>query len=260
MSEAEAFPRGLSDRERAWLDYILPAASPGCASFRSMLEPLVVLGEGRWGRDDFILGRIGQEIDRTEGMLPVMAYGEIACTADDGAPFTITLAVHQPNDDGMIEFQVGTLGAGALPAEWSERSRWSYSHWKPGAPCPATGERVREIALDSAGELLLVISPAKRVLWLHDARTMVSTLVPVTNFYNELMLLKGVRDPKIALDHKRLFDDLASYTDADLRGAFARYNVSFRKVDATRLREEQPATARTSFVARFVEIFKGGSR
>jgi hypothetical protein len=258
MSDGGEFPRSLSARETAWLDVLLPSDRPGYARFRRSLDDLTVLGEGRWGSDDFILGRPGQEIDRTEGMLPVMAYGEIICTADDGAAFTITLAVHQPNDDDMIEFQVGVLGLDTIPERWSESARWSYSQWKPGAPCPATGAPVREIVLDAAGELLLVISPAKRVLWLYDSRTMVTTLVPVTNFYNELMLLKGVRDPKIALDHKRLFTDLAGFTDMELHDAFARYNVGFRKVDASRLAVTAPEPQRASFMAKLVGKFKGG--
>jgi hypothetical protein len=258
MIDGGTFPRSLTGRESEWLDFILPADRPGYNAFRRSLDDLLVLGEGRWGNDDFILGRPSQEIDRTEGMLPVMAYGEIECVDSDAAPFTITLAVHQPNDEGMVEFQVGTLGVGALPASWTERSRWSYSYWLPGAPCPATGQAVRQIGLDKEGELLLVISPAKRVLWLYDARTMVSTLVPVTNFYNELMLLKGVRDPKIGLDHKRLFTELAGFTDAELWGAFQRYNGSYRKVAPERLRRDEPRAEQESLVGRIVRIFRGG--
>ena len=252
----EDFPRALSARETAWLDFLLPAGRPGYASFRSGLEGLAILGEGRWGKGDFVLGREGDEIDLTEGMQPVMVYGEIAARAGESR-FTITLSLHQPNEDGMVEFQIGTIDAPELPEEFVEESRWSYSGWLPGEPCPATGGSVREIPLDPAGEILLVISPQKRVLWLYDAVTMVITLVPVTNFYNELMLLKGIRDPKIALDHKRLFSSPEDYSDADLREAFLRYNTTFRKVDRERL---HPATVEEpeggSLGAKIINIFR----
>jgi hypothetical protein len=145
-----------------------------------------------------------------------------------------------------------------LPDGWTEIDRWTYSSWKPGAPCPATRRSVREIQLDRDGELLLAVSPIQHVLWLYDARTMVTTLVPVTNFYNELMMLKGVRDPKIALDHKRLFTELDGFTVAELRDAFFRYNGAYRKVAPERLFREESRPERESLVARIVGIFKGG--
>ncbi|HET7152282.1 MAG TPA: hypothetical protein VFJ29_00820, partial [Candidatus Kapabacteria bacterium] len=56
-------------------------------------------------------------------------------------------------------------------------------------------------------------------------------LIPVTNFYNELMIFKQIRDPKVALDHKNLFTYLTQFTDAELIGAFKHYNVLYKKVD-----------------------------
>jgi hypothetical protein len=158
----------------------------------------------------------------------------------------------------MVEFQIGTIGTGEMPEDFQEESRWSYSGWLPGKLCPATGSPVREIPLDRAAEILLVVSPEKRVLWLYDAHTMVVTLVPVTNFYNELMLLKGIRDPKIALDHKRFFTSLDDYSDADLRDAFSRYNTTFRKVARERLDVAKESKEEGgSFVAKVINIFRG---
>jgi hypothetical protein len=44
------------------------------------------------------------------------------------------------------------------------------------------------------------------------------------------MLQKKIHDPKIALDAKRLFSDLSTYTDAALSRAFSSYNQLRRKV------------------------------
>ena len=44
------------------------------------------------------------------------------------------------------------------------------------------------------------------------------------------MLHKNIRDPKIALDSRRLFSELQSYSDADLTYAFLTYNKLKTKV------------------------------
>ncbi|MEP7219211.1 MAG: hypothetical protein ABI876_09855 [Bacteroidota bacterium] len=259
MADSAPFPRPLSPAESAWLAYLLPAGHPGYVRFLASLEGYIVLGEGRWGIDDFVLGPAGgAEIDRTEGMQPIVAYGEIIMSDSGGREEVMTLAVHQPNDDRLVEFQISGLDAVADAGEWREARRWSYSYWSPGSPCPATGGPVREISLDARGELLLAISPVKRVLWLHDRADMTSTLVPVTNYYNELMLLKGIRDPAIALNHRRLFTALDEFTDVDLRLAFIRYNMSFRKIDPERLREDAPVQPRKEgLLGRVFKAFKG---
>jgi hypothetical protein len=55
--------------------------------------------------------------------------------------------------------------------------------------------------------------------------------LPVTNFYNELMLTKQIRDPAVALRSQGLFDSHRSYSDGDLRAAFVAYNAVKRRVD-----------------------------
>lgn len=259
MAEGASYPRPASGREAAWLDLLLPAGRPGYALLREQLRGLEIIGEGRWGTGDMVFGRRGQEIDRTEGMQPVASYGEV--NASSGAEdFIITLSVHQPNDDEQVEFQIGVRDIDELPEEFIERSSWAYARWNPGEPCPATGTPVREVSLNSGRDLLLVISPARRVLWLHDSLDGTSTLMPVTNFYNELMLLKGIRDPQIALDHKRLFAHPDEFTDVDLRQSFIRYNLAFRKVSPERMVEAGPEPPKSrSFMERIGNLFRGGS-
>jgi hypothetical protein len=254
------FPRALTGQELAWLDFLLPADRPGYAEARHHLDGLLVLGEGRWGAGDFILGNPAGEIDPTEGMRPVVSYGELAGHAADGKVDTITLAIHEPNSEGLVEFQVASVSGASVPEGFVAESRWSYSYWSPGENCPATGEPVREIPLNDASDLLLVISPAKRVLWMFDAVQRTSRLIPVTNFYNELMLLKGIRDPSIAFDHHRLFTGMNGYADSDLRAAYIRYNNTFRKVDPMRLEVSQETPQeRPSLMRRIMRALGGRS-
>ena len=45
MQEGEGFPRPLTSRESAWLDFILPADRPGYREFRSYIEGASTLEE-----------------------------------------------------------------------------------------------------------------------------------------------------------------------------------------------------------------------
>lgn len=248
-------PRSVTPVESEWLRFLLPEDRPGYRDLRARLEPLVVLGEGRWGEGDLVLGVAGQEIDLEAGMEPVAAFGQIVGDGDH----VVTLTLHQPDDEGRIEFQIGGVDPGEATG-FRERARWSYSYWSPGAPCPATGGRVREITL-IAGELILAISPTARSLWLFDRGDRTNRLLPVTNFYNELVMSLGIREARLALDHTRLFTETTLFSDGDLRTAFIRYNGTFRKVDPDRFIE--PATAAPAprtLGGRLRGLFGGGSR
>jgi hypothetical protein len=82
------------------------------------------------------------------------------------------------------------------------------------------------VAIDSSS--VLAISPQEKRLWLYNGTTGMNHPIPITNFYNELMLIKGIRDPEIALRSALLFENLHQYTDSDLDAAFIAYN-RFRK-------------------------------
>jgi hypothetical protein len=226
------FPRELSTQEQAWIEWLLPTDKLGYKQFREQIEKLVILGEGRWGKNDFILGRIGQEIDLTEKMHPTFAFGFIHGIII-GVECDVTISIHEPNEIGQIEMQISPSSSEEIPYELKELKRWTYSTWKPGENCPATGKQVREVNIKTAGDFsyTLAISPAQKVLWLHSPIDGTNHLIPVTNFYNELMILKQIRDPKVALDHKNLFTYLQQFTDAELIGAFKHYNVLYKKVD-----------------------------
>ncbi len=76
---------------------------------------------------------------------------------------------------------------------------------------------------------MLVISPVHKKIWLHNFEDEVNYLLPVTNYYNYLMIVKNIRDPKIILNNKLLFKELNSYSDEELMLAFISYNKYFRR-------------------------------
>ena len=110
----------------------------------------------------------------------------------------------------------------------NEIKRWSYSLWNPGDNAPNDNSKVREITIEPQ-KSLLAIAPEHKKIWLHTFEDEVNYLLPVTNYYNYLMIVKNIRDPKIILNNKLLFKDLSSFTDEELVLTFVAYNKYFRR-------------------------------
>ena len=222
----DGFPRALGARERAWLEWVLPLDRPGYAAFRSGLDGFQVIGPGRRGEGEIVLAAPGTTLDITPPLGAVFSYGAIETNFG-----TISVTIREPVD-GQASLEIVSHRAERIPDEFEEARRWTYARWDPGMPCPQCGTQVREVAMrDGAGErLVLSICAGDRRLWVHEGTTLVNRLIPVTNFYNEIMLHQGIRDPKIALESRRLFTDLGAFSDADLARAFGTYNVLRAKV------------------------------
>jgi hypothetical protein len=222
----ERYPRPLSARERAWLEWILPAGRPGYDAFRRALDGCVVIGEGRRGEGEIVLGPPGAVPDLDPPLGAVYSYGAIETNVG-----TISVTVREPVD-GQASLEIVSHRAERVPDEFEESRRWTYALWNPGEPCPQCAGPLREVPMRSAtdGRLVLAVCAADWRLWVHDAAALVNRLIPVTNFYNEIMLHKNIRDPKTALDSRRLFADLGTFSDADLSRAFQTYNALKTKV------------------------------
>lgn len=223
---ASGFPRVLAARERAWLEWILPLDRPGYAVFRAGLDGFQAIGQGRRGEGELVLAAPGATLDLAPPLGAVFSYGAIETNFG-----TISVTIREPVD-GQASLEIVSHRAERIPDEFEEARRWTYARWDPGAPCPQCGAAPREVAMrDGAGErLVLAVCAADRRLWVHEGTTLVNRLIPVTNFYNEIMLHQGIRDPKIALESRRLFTDLGAFSDADLTRAFGTYNTLRAKV------------------------------
>jgi len=223
------YPRTLRLKERDLLESVLPPDRPGYRRYREFLEVMQVIGEGRRGAGNLVLGRPGDVPDLTSPLPPVVAYGVVETTKD-----YYTITVRECAGD-QIDVEIVSAHDEEIPDHFEEKRRWTYAEWKPGARSPATGAAVREVAID--GRTVLAIAEAEKRLWLHDGATGMNHPIPVTNFHNELMLQKQIRDPGRALAPGLLFDELSTTTDADLRAAFVAYNIARKRVDV------QPAAA-----------------
>jgi hypothetical protein len=247
----------LSARERGWTDWVLPADRIGYKKYREMLGSMKVIGVGRRGQGEMIMGREGSEADISAPLPPVLAYGAIETNFG-----TISVTIREPLDD-QISVEIVNQRSDEIPEEFEEAKRWTYSTWLPGMACPQCGLPLREVAIRTVNDPLphhvLAICAANRRLWLYEEPGQINHLIPVTNFYNELMLHKNIRDPRIALDSKRLFSEIASFSDADLTRAFVTYNALKAKVHfagpVAAGSDEKPG-----FVTKLKKLLHGASR
>ena len=224
------YPRPLSAREREWIEWILPEDRPAYASYRTMLKAMMVIGQGRRGPGEIILGAPEDKPDFSEPLTPVAAYGAIE--TDIG---TISVTLREPIHEQLsVEMVCQTVED--IPHRFRELRRWSYSGWQPGNTCPQCLRPVREISLQilspTMSHAFLALCPTDKRVWVHDRTGGLNHLIPVTNYYNELMLHKNIRDPGIALDASNLFRDLSRYSDGELAYAFMAYNRLKTKIQA----------------------------
>ncbi len=216
----ESFPRALTPQERDLLLWVLPGDRPGYERYRSLVSSWTVAAAGRRGAGNYILTPGGTRVDNESPLPPVFAYGVVR--TEDG---DIAVSVRERLEE-QLEFEIVSLKGDSVPPALREKGRWTYSTWVPRQPCPACSGVVREVGFGTQkGRLLtLALCVNDERLWLYDGTERVNLPIPLTNFYNELMLHTNIRDPRIALHARRLFTDLRDYTDADLVRAFASYN------------------------------------
>ena len=246
------FPRDLKPFEESLLLWVLPEERPGYRRYREILHQWKVVAQGRRGSGNHILAPLDEYPDNESPLPSVIAYGVVETSKGE-----VSVSIRERLGN-QVEFEVAMLGKGDSFDLTEERRRWTYSQWLPGSPCPRCASPLREVHMQgNAGRtLVLAICIGDRRLWIFDSETGMNQPVPVTNFYNELMLQRNVRNPKIALDSQRLFQDLHTFRDSDLFSAFRSYNQIRTKValDASvaPLSEGSP-----SFFRRVIGVLKG---
>lgn len=218
----EQFPRELTNQEKYLLFSVLPENKLGYNSYREKITELLVTGYGRFRNNNFILGKRDTVPDLTISSAPVFAIGTVKIPGD-----LIDILINEETDN-EIEFDLSVNNAGIIPVHIKELSRWSYSEWNPGDKSPDDSGEVREITI-SEGNYILVLAPTHKKIWLHESRSGVNYLIPLTNFYNELMGYKRVKDPKEALNPGLLFQKSGEYSDDELIHAFVLYNKYMRR-------------------------------
>jgi hypothetical protein len=219
------YPRNLTPREKDWLFYLLPEESHAYAEYRSNIASMLVIGEGRFGEGNLVLGYEGDSPDLSYSSLPVFASGQIICK-----DCTIQVSIHEFFDN-KIEVSLSNLSDSEIPEFLLEIRRWSYSYWKPGQPSPFEGDNLREVNVSkNNNELVLALSPQSRTVWLYDSKSKVNYIIPVTNFINELLRGNPKIDKSGGINVGFIFSNLDKFDDDDFVHAFVQYNKHWHKV------------------------------
>jgi hypothetical protein len=239
------YPRPLRPKELDLLETVLPVDRPGYRALRIRLESMTVLGEGRRGEGDLVLGLHGDLPDIDSPLSPVIAYGMVETTR---GTFTISVRAETGN---QINIEIVSANGQGIPDHYEEKRRWTYSWWSPGEVSPATGTPVREVVAGAG--VTLAFAEAEKRIWIHESSGGIVRLIPITNYYNELMISRGIRDPRIALVPSLLWKDLKSFSDEDLLRAFVAYNALRRHVT---LHVDSPPVRRSGIPLFIRELFK----
>jgi hypothetical protein len=245
----EIFPRILKDIERELLFSILPNNKPGYKLYREKINDKYILGFGRFGESNLILGNKGDVLNIEDPSSSIFAAGSIIY--NEGK---IEISINEEIDD-RIEFDIS-------PKEYEqvitreEIKRWNYSEWVPGQKSPKENSFVREIVI-SPGKYILSISSEERRLWVYEFDSGINYLIPLSNYYNQLMIQKSIRDPKVVLKPNLFFESGSGkhddYSDSELRNAFIGYNKYLRKLE---IKEEHIITD-TKSKRKLFKFFKG---
>ncbi len=210
---------------------ILPVNKPGYKLYRDMIAEKFVIGEGRFGDGNYILGDSDSLPDISLPSAPVFAIGSIYLHI----PYEIDILIHE-EDDNQIEIEFGedindnpalqTL-SDSLPHDIILKVN-TYSQWVPGMKSPFNESEVRLIGI-KPDKFILAICSGEKKIWLHEVYSGVNHLIPVSNYYNSLMLFRNERKMEKVLNPNLFFDNLGSFNDNELASAFILYNQYMRR-------------------------------
>lgn len=247
MKESRSdLPRRLTERERELLLWLLPADRPGYREYRTLIERWSVTAQGRRGAGNYILAPVDERADNESPLPQVFSYGVVET---DKGEISVTIRERLGN---QVEVEIAKLGRGEIEPSFNEKRRWTFSSWHPGKPCPICEKPTREVSMKTTTgrQIVLAICAHNERLWAFDAHSGVNHPVPMTNFYNEVMLHRQVRDPEIALDPRKLFSRLDEFRDGELVRAFSSYNKIRPKIPLEDEIVEPRMERRTSQIGR----------
>ncbi len=218
------FPRQLNKIEKELLFKILPENKKGYLNYMNKINELMVIGLGRFGGNNFILGKKDTNPDLQSPSTPIFAAGTVYLEDEE-----IDITINEEIDD-EIEVDLSPKNSSALPEKLEIVKTKSFSEWNPGDLDPYKNKKVRVVLIEQDNYVLAVASAINKI-WIHDINTRVNHLIPVSNFYNELMSVKNIRTKEIVLNPKLLFENIDEYSDSDLFSAFIKYNKYMRRIN-----------------------------
>jgi hypothetical protein len=93
---------------------------------------------------------------------------------------------------------------------------------------PYSDSEVRVISIKPK-EFFLAVVPEEKKIWLYESGSGINHIIPVSNYYNCLMLTMNERNTEKVLNPNLFFNNLAIYNDQELKTAFEQYNKYMRR-------------------------------
>jgi hypothetical protein len=225
------YPRKLSEKEKELLFLVLPENKPGYKLYRDKINNRVVTGEGRFGVGNYFLCESGFSHDLSLSTAPVFALGTIYLKNSKN----IDILIHE-EDDNQVEVEFGEEINDNPILQTISVTLFSYfiiqvntySEWVPGMKSPFNESDVRLIGIKPE-EYILAISGGEKKIWLHELNSGVNHLIPVSNYYNSLMLYRNERNAEKVLNPNLFFNNLGTFNDNELASAFILYNQYMRR-------------------------------
>lgn len=219
-----SFPRELTTREKSWLFAALPETKPGYKQYRDIIDGLIVIDKGRFGEENLILGEKGDAYDPETPSTPIFAIANI-----EFEEAKIYITIHEESDR-QVEVDIKSISGKSIPENLHQTGVWTYSDWIPGQKAPFDNASVHEIQLIFS-KIVLVIAPTHKKIWVYNDDSGINHFVPITNYYNELMIIIKDKNPETALNPSRLFDNLNEFTDEQLVQGFLAYNKHWNRIE-----------------------------
>lgn len=213
------FPREITDIERSYLFMILPENKPGYNLYRKKIEKLQVLGEGNYEEGSYILGEIDSDPDLSIPSTPVFAMGTLYSGNDE-----YDLIIYEETENKIAVW----FNKNVNEKVTENLKVKSYSYWNPGNRSPFSDSKVREVVIRPHYFILAIVPEEKRI-WLYESASGVNHLIPVSNYYNSLMLYRNERNAEKVLNPNLFFNNLGIYNDSELKIAFEQYNNYMRR-------------------------------
>ena len=213
------YPREITNIEKTCLFLILPENKPGYNLYRKKIDSMLVIGDGSFGEGNYILGLNESDPDLSFPSAPVFALGTFYSGSEQ-----FDVIIHEETEN-KIEVWFGRDVNENTSNSFTVKS---YSNWIPGLKSPFSDSKIREIIIKSK-EYILAVVPEEKKIWLYESVSGVNHLIPISNYYNSLMLYRSERNAEKVLNPNLFFDNLGIYNDLELKSAFELYNKYMRR-------------------------------
>jgi len=132
------YPREITNIERTCLFLILPENKPGYNLYRKKIAGMLVIGDGKFGEGNYILGKNDPDPDLSFPSTPVFALGTLYNGTEK-----FDVIIHEETED-KIEIWFDKDINEITDTSFNVKS---YSYWIPGMNSPFSDSKVREIII-----------------------------------------------------------------------------------------------------------------